>query len=53
MRPLDGVDAVDLNEAEPLDQLQQIGAARRTGRLFAQRMPVEKQPPRVAVRESE
>lgn len=49
MRPLHRIDAVDLNEAEALDQIMQRGAARGTGRLLRQGVAVEEQPPCVAI----
>jgi hypothetical protein len=41
VRPLDRVDAVDLDEPEPTDQRQQIRAPRRTDRRFRQRVTIK------------
>ena len=49
VRPLDGVDAVDLDEAEPADQGQQVRAPRGAGRRFRQSVAIEEDAPGVAV----
>ena len=41
VRPLDRVDAVDLDEAEPADQRQQVRAPRSTDRRFRQGVAIK------------
>lgn len=44
-----GVDAVQLYEPKPVDQLMQITPSGSSRRLFGQRMPVEEQPSGLAI----
>jgi hypothetical protein len=41
VRPLDRVDAVDLDEPEPADERQQVRAPRRTDRRLRQGVAIE------------
>ena len=51
VRPLDGVDAVDLHEAQPTDQRQQVSPPRLARREPGERVALEEQPAGVAVRD--
>ena len=51
MGAFDGVDAVDLHEAEPVDQRQKVVALCRAGWGLDQRVPLEEEPPRRRVRQ--
>ena len=46
MGPRQRVDAVDLNEAQPVDQIGQRRTFRGTGRRLKQRVTMQEQPPR-------
>jgi len=45
MGALNGVNAVNLNKSELMDQFTQVVAPGRAGRRFAQAVAVQKQPP--------
>ncbi len=51
MGALDRLDAVDLHEAEPFDQLQQALLGQRLVRRFAEALPRHEHATRIAIRE--
>lgn len=52
VRPLDRIDAVDLNKSEAFDEGVQRRTACRSCRLLRQRMAIEKKPARVSIGKS-
>ena len=53
VRTFDDVDRIELDETELADQRQDLGMGRPVAGPFAERMAIEKQPPRIGVGDDE